>query len=153
MNWQLITLQFVTHDLGKSNWTFWVGNEGNPDFFFSMNRWVCISVHGRSVIITQQLAIFNSAYIHQIWPSDLFSCNRYMYAFKSVGMQSFFKAASCNIKYSFKASVLTPVVYVHCCFMFWKMVNESQLDMSDSERETDGSTWHLWSISALITLA
>ena len=116
MNWQVIALQFVTPDLGKSNWTFELGTKETPDSFLSMNCWVCISVHGRSVIITQQLAIFNSAYVHQIWPSDLFSCNRYMYAFKSVGMQSFF---SCNIKYPFKASVLILIVSGLCALLFY----------------------------------
>ena len=44
-----------------------------------------------------------------------------MYAFQSMGMQSFFKAASCNIKYSFKASVLTLIVSGLCALLFYVM--------------------------------
>ena len=42
-----------------------------------------------------------------------------MYAFKSVGMQSFFKAASCNMKYPFKSSVLTLIVSGLCALLFY----------------------------------
>ena len=62
----------------------------------------------------------------QIWPLHLFSCNRYIYAFKSVGMQSYFKAASCNIKYPFKSSVLTLIVSGLCALLFYVLKDGQQ---------------------------
>ena len=78
-----------------------------------MNCWVCISVHGRSVIITQQLATFNSAYIHPKYGLQIFS------VVIVTCMHSFFKAASCNIKYSFKSSILTLIVSSLCALLFY----------------------------------
>ena len=54
------------------------------------------------------------------------------------------KLASCNIKYSFKSSVLTItfhllVVYVHCVFMPWKVIIQPQMNVSDSERDRRGN--------------
>ena len=49
-----------------------------------------------------------------------------MYAFKSVGMQSFFKAASCNIKYTFKSSVLTVIVSGLCALLFYVLKDDQR---------------------------
>ena len=88
--------------------------EETPDSFLSMNSWVCISVHGRSVIITQQLAIFNSAYI-QIFSVVIVTC---MHS-KVWGCKVFSKQLAAISNTLFKTSVLTPIVSGLCALIFF----------------------------------
>ena len=135
MNWQVIALQFVIQDLGKNNWTLELGTGFLP-FYELLDVHIC--TWKVSDYYTATGNIHFCIHTLQIWPSHLFSCNCYMYAFKRVGMQTFFKAASCNIKYPFKSHVLTPIIIVSglCALLFFALKG-GQLAPTEHVRERD----------------